>query len=459
MEPAGPTAAQPRMSPPAKTRPARPRVEPEVPRMRPRSMRITSQSPAELGWPTTHEEQARLAAQRDATAKTRAKDVLIYAVPHGHRAPIEILSDARWEKRKKPVTVLEFKTGRTLQFDIYQAWILALTGQVVAEGPAVWKKMLEIMDQLKPAEIRFGHVLDGTVRPFDRFAKGRYTIVFLTTKDGDIWYYDGRHHCIRATSYREFLNTIVWGAFAKAAQSAEGMLVLYRSMIHFAAQVIPYGRSAQKGVKAASLLVFWDNHRQEIEACYELIEGIIKSMRTVYQRAPRLGVAMLRLAAEQSAFKLEEAVKKDGIVKVIVSNLDGEKLAQYVAELFGILFKVATDHYSASGIAAKIFEKLGLKALSRIASTVNNALKVWGALGRITTGGGVKDKQELATAFMKQFAAAGVKLTEDEAAAILAEGGHRDEQVVRAVQKLDEACRFLEPLVKKLSDEAKKRLF
>jgi len=420
-------------------------------------IRVTKTTPKELGWPT-YNEQARQEAQRVAAKKTNRANVMHYAVPHGKQPPREIRIDKRWRKRKNPLTVIRFADKKTEKFDIWYAQIKLFDGNLIAKGSEIWEKIRSV-GELRQTEIRFGHILDGVFRPWDRFAKGNHTLIYLTVVKGRIWYYDSEFDAIRATSKRDWLDTITWGAFAKAGKSAEGMIMLYKSMVYFGMALVPGGFYLSAGITAASMAVFWDHHEKDIRHCYNLLENIVRAMRVIYRKAPMLGTAMLKVTVQESALKINEAAKKDGIVSLVLSNLDGEKFLQYIAEFFGVLLRLALTRHGLSGLAAKGLAKLGLKPLAKLVSSLRKVMKLWTASARVVTGGGIKDPQNLAANLMTIFAEAGVKLTAKESDQILSERGPTKPEVQKAIETLYISCSSFERSIVKLAQAAQDELF
>lgn len=416
----------------------------------------SAESPKSLGWPS-YTEAARQQAQADAAKKTKKADAFHYAVPTGGRPPREIKYDPRWKKWKQPVIVVHFKTKKQESYDIYSARIQLFRGRLIAKGDQVWKKILSL-GKLRPTKIKFDHILHGTYRPWDRFANGDHTLIYLSTVQGRIWYYDSQVDGIRSATRRDFVDTVTWGAFASAAKSAEGMVELYKSMVYFASMLAPYGWLLRFGVTAASMAVFWDHHQEEIRRCYEKIKAIVKALKVINRKSPKLGLAMLRVTILQSAENVKKAAKKDGIVKMVLSNLDGEQFLRSVAELFGVLLKFALTRHGLSGYAAQGLAKLGLKRLAKLASSLNKFMKISRRASAVASGGGIKDPQVLVAKLITIFGDAGVTLTKDEAQEIVDEGAD-DDAVIKAVTSLKSNCDGLEALVIKLANAASEELF
>lgn len=440
------------------TQPVKTRVQPP-PKATGGAKRVTPPPPSAGATDADHDEQTRMTAQRAAHPTTRRPGILTYAAPHGSRPPVAIVADKRWRKEEQTVTVKHARTGKAQRFDIYSAWILIGSGQLVAEGVKVWEMLLSMAEQMHPTEIRFGHVLDGVVHPWDQFARGKHTLIYLTTLNGRILYYDSEIDGIREATHREFLDTIVWGAVAKAGKSAEGMLPLYNALVFFALRLVPGGTVMENAVRAFSLLVFWQKHEERIRACIEMLDSILRALRVVYRHAPKLGTAMLRLALGQAALRIQDEVQKEGLVMAVAANLDGKKFTRYVAEFFAVLLKLSLSRFSKSGLTAKVLDHYGLKTLAKIASVLNKWRSFTGAAGNVASGGGLKDPQNLATAFLKMVGEAGVKLTPGESEDIVKEAGYRHADVVDAVNALDRDCKTLEVELKRLADDAEKVLF
>lgn len=404
------------------------------------------------------DEHTRRQAQRKAYASAGHPGTLMYAVRQGQRPPAAIETDKRWRKTGQSVTVGHATTGEATRFDLWEALITVNLGAVIAEGVQAWEMLSTMVGEFQEMTISSGNLLGGVVRPWDRFPRGKHTIIYLTTRYGYVLYFDTEFNAIREVSHREFIDTITWGAVAKAGKSAEGLLPLYDAMIFVALwTVVPGGKLMERAAKAASLMVFWDKHADRINACLELGRSVLMSLRVIYRRSPRLGAAMLRLAMGEASLKIQEAVQKDGLVKAVVSNLDQKKFMRYVAEFFATVLKFKMGKLS--GVASKLLGKAGLTTLAQVAGLISQWRKITRAASNVASGGGIKDPQNLATAFLKLVADAGVQLTQSEAEGIIAEQGYLDADVLKAVDALARDCTELERAVKDLSDRAEKELF
>ena len=419
-------------------------------------------TPEQLGWPK-YDPVLLARAQKFALSKIRnKKNTIIYAAIHPTSGkpveiPRQIKFDKRWKKWAKPVEVKHASNATSSElYDIYQAKVFLLEGAVIAKGESVWQEILDL-GELQKSHISFGQLAGGNFSPWDTFQNGSHRLVYLTKKRGQVFYYDEKVDGIRKSSPRDWIDTITFASFATAGRNARGVIVFYKSLVYFAMKLIPGGFLIQFGITAASLALFWDQHHKEITECYEEIMRVVKAMQVIFKKAPKLAAAMLKVAIQDAGASLNAAKKESGIVRMVIDNLDGEKLLQHIAELFGLLLRLALTRHSISGAVAKGLSRLGLKPLAKIASTIHKAKKVIAAGGKV--GISIDDPQDLVTKFMKMFADAGVSISKREAGEIISEKGISKAEVNTAIENLVKSCAKLETQVSALATMAEDELF
>jgi hypothetical protein len=327
---------------------------------------------------------------------------------------------------------------------------------VEARGTAVWERIARFKSLTPLESDRMA-----PIKPMTQFADGKNYLLFIT---GSVryygWYYQSSDDTLRHSNDVDFERLIMLGAFTKGVLSAEWTVTAYKALCSFALALVPGGFYLRMGVTVASLVAFWKHHEEEIEECMSLLGKIVEDLRDIYERCPKLGKAMLCVALQQTHLNISKESEKQGLVKLVVANLDTERWFQDIADLFGSLFKAALTRHSKGVIAGWLAEK-GLKRLAKVAALVykvNKAMKLVGKGANVARGPGIKNPQVLAAKFITIFSEAGISLEKKDARALASERGLQDSSTLDRLESLHNRCTSLEQLVIKLTNAAENEI-
>jgi hypothetical protein len=304
--------------------------------------------------------------------------------------------------------------------------------KVLAKGGEVWK----LLDKYKVTA--WPYVVAGpmgqplVLYPFDRFVDSVYV---TNTGDGGIFLQGDTLVWVARDAVRDefFLNKMVM-----AGLKAAWVVPVYKAMVRFALTYVGGLVPVRTGVSAASFACFWSKHAPEVLQCLANLKGVVQGLQYIYSHCPKLGLAMLAVALQQGQGEITAEVRKKGVARFVIDNLDLDKYVEDLAGFLGALVKFAVK--GVESVAAELLLELGLKRLAKLTvalAVVGEVKSLVRQAGRLATGPELM-KQQLAAKFVTMFAQAGVRLNTLAAAGIAQEvcvADPRRHQVLEALAK------------------------
>ncbi len=322
--------------------------------------------------------------------------------------------------------------------------------ETLAKGPQVAERVKAITI-LMPISADVGGGQRATIQPMTKYG----SFIYVTSDGYNAYYIQGDE--LKAEKPSILFRNETVALMAHGGATAAWIIPVYRVMVHFMMAVVPGGRIVGAMVSAASTAAFFATHQKEIEEGLKEFKTLVELLQKLFKQCPRLGMAMLSVALQESSGKVSDEVKKKGFGQFVVDNLDWQTSAEEAAKLFGSLVKAACG--GGSRIAGWLLKK-GLLNLAKVTAAllkVYKVVKLARQAGKVPPG--IDDKHALATKLLTAFAEAGVNMPPQEAAALVSEGCLNKPEMLKMLEELQTSAEAVEKIVGKLADAAEKEIF
>jgi hypothetical protein len=332
---------------------------------------------------------------------------------------------------------------------------------LLARGQDIWP-YLDRLNLYEPTT--FTHLgVRHTAEPFTQYGKeeqGGFLFITNFLNYGSVYY--ANDELRRQEDQILFRNGLFLQAALQAGYKVKWVLPVYKALIAFGLQAIPFGKWAGRAVSLLSLASFWRNHKQDIDAGIDLSKTLIDDLRALYLKCPALTKTMLLIAMEEVASDFKSEIRGKGIFHVISSRLDGEKYMETVATFFGSLLKLCIGS-SGKGVPGWLSSK-GFERLGRVAKTMLTAYKYLGLMQKgaaVARGPGIKDAHLAPTAFLNEFANANLRVLpiQIDCRALQKEGCLSDERTRQRIESIGKSSERIHVLLKQLTEQAEWEVF
>jgi len=310
---------------------------------------------------------------------------------------------------------------------------------VIATGKEVWQKLKTI-----PPEALFDCVADTgggqqqVIKPMTAYTD----FVYITNSGSEAYYV--QDDALKAEKPSVLFRNATVSAMAKAGASAKPFVDAYKVMMAFATSAIPGGRVIGAGVTAISIAVFYSKYQNRLDTVIDDTKAMAKLLLKVYGKSPKLVTAVLCVTAEETTGKLQETVKKKGLVGFVLGNLDWQQFAKDVASLLGDAFRLMTRTGSFKGkLITGFFVKTGMARLGLFVTKlmrIRSVLKLVHSGTKLRPRPGPKEKVALVNELISAFGEAGVKISAQQAQEIADEDYLYDPALTEDLKQLKDYC-------------------
>lgn len=312
-----------------------------------------------------------------------------------------------------------------------------------------------LMDKLTPMTVTadIGGGQSATIQPMTVYG----SFVYITSDGYNAYYLQG--DALKGEKPSVLFRNETIAIMARGALKAAWIVPVYKVMTKFMIAVVPGGRIVGAGVTAMSVAAFFSKHQGDLGQGVDKFKIVAACLQEIYTKSPRLGTVMLCVLIEESSGKISDEIKKKGLAKFVLENLDWQKFAEDAAELVGWMLRKALGG-SAGGAVTGFFVKRGLLRLAKVVEVlfqVRTALQFVKKTANLKPG--VKDKEKLAARLVVAFADAGVRVSQAEARAIADEDYLARPECDETLKKMKKAADELAVLVDKLKAAADQEIF